>query len=79
MCENAPILIDAILLVVLIWIVNRHLEATQRLSFRNDKTAQLKITYAREQKELASWLIEVVLPAHVVSHVKEKKQYSRYF
>jgi hypothetical protein len=47
------------------------------LSFRNDQTAQSKITNAREQKELANWLIEVVLPAHVVSHVKEKKQYSR--
>lgn len=76
--ENVSVLVDVALLVLLIWLANRHLEGTQRLSFRNDKIAQLKITYAREQKELASWLIEVVLPAHVVSHVKEKIQYSRY-
>jgi adenylate cyclase 9 len=47
------------------------------LSYKYDQDALHKVTNAREQKELANWLIDVVLPAHVVDHVKEKKQYSR--
>lgn len=70
--ENFIIILDVLLLIFLIWIVNRQSELIQRLSFKYDQDAQLKVTYAREQKELANWLIEVVLPTHVVSHVKEK-------
>ena len=75
--ENCVILIDLGLLVFLIWIVNCQSELIQRLSFKCDQDTHLKVTYAREQKELANWLIEVVLPSYVVNNVKEKKQYSR--
>ncbi len=75
--ENYVILLDLALLFVLIWFVNRQSELIQRLSFKCDQNAQAKVTYAREQKELANWLIEVVLPTHVVDHVQEKKQYSK--
>ena len=77
LAENYVVLLDFGLLFVLIWFINRQSELIQRLSFKCDQNAQNKVTYAREQKELASWLIEVVLPAHVVDHVKEKKQYSK--
>jgi class 3 adenylate cyclase len=75
--ENYVILVDFALLFILIWFINRQSELIQRLSFKCDQNAQNKVTYAREQKELANWLIEVVLPAHVVDHVQEKKQYSK--
>lgn len=75
--ENLVGIIDLVLLVILICLVNRHSELIHRLSFKCDQDAHLKIKHAREQKELANWLIEVVMPAHVISHVKEKKQYSR--
>ncbi len=75
--ENALIVLDLILLVILIWLANRQSELIQRLGFKCDQNANMKVTYATEQKELANWLIEVVLPNHVVSHVQAKKQYSR--
>lgn len=74
--ENFHIIIDTLLLLLFIWILNRQSELIQRLSFKYDQDAHLRVTYAREQKELANWLIDVVLPLHVVDHVKEKKQYS---
>jgi len=77
MKENALILLDLVLLCGLIWLVNRHSELIQRLGFKCDQNANMKVMYATEQKELANWLIEVVLPNHVVSHVQAKKQYSR--
>jgi class 3 adenylate cyclase len=77
--ENSVILIDLLFLLLLIWFINRQCELIQRLSFECDQNARKKVAYAKEQKELANWLIEVVLPAHVVDNVKEKKQYSRNF
>jgi class 3 adenylate cyclase/uncharacterized membrane protein YbhN (UPF0104 family) len=77
--ENSVILIDLFFLLLLIWFINRQCELIQRLSFECDQNARKKVAYAKEQKELANWLIEVVLPAHVVANVKEKKQYSRNF
>jgi class 3 adenylate cyclase len=77
MGENAVFILSMFLLVILIWFINQHSELIQRLSYKYDQDALHKVTNAREQKELANWLIDVVLPAHVVDHVKEKKQYSR--
>lgn len=75
--ENLFTLLDMFLLLFLIWLINRQSETIQRLGFKCDQDAQAKMTNAREQKELANWLIEVVLPAHVVSHVKDGRQYSK--
>lgn len=75
--QNIHIIVDLVLLLLFIWILNRQIELIQRLSFKYDQDAHLRVVNAREQKELASWLIDVVLPSHVVNHVKEKKQYSR--
>ena len=77
MKENVFILLDLTLLVLLVWLINRQAEFVHRLGFKCDQNAQLKVTYAKEQKELANWLIEVVLPSHVVNHVQQKKQYSK--
>jgi adenylate cyclase 9 len=75
--ENASVLLDLGLLMILLWLVNRQSELILRLGFKCDQEAQLKVKNAREQKELASWLIEVVLPAHVMGHIQEKRQYSK--
>ncbi|RNA01756.1 adenylate cyclase type 2-like isoform X2 [Brachionus plicatilis] len=74
--RNAVALLDFGLLVLLIWLINRQSELIQRISFKYDQEALMKITFAKEQKDLASWLIDIVIPSHVISHVKEKKQYS---
>ncbi|CAF0901498.1 unnamed protein product [Brachionus calyciflorus] len=75
--ENFASLLDLSLLILLIWFINRQSELIQRISFKCDQEALMKITHAKEQKELANWLIDIVIPAHVISHVKEKRQYSR--
>lgn len=73
---NTVTLIDFGLLLVLIWLINRHSELMQRISFKYDQESLMKITNAKEQKDLANWLIDIVIPSHVISYVKEKKQYS---
>ena len=75
--ENIVILLDLGLLVGLIWLINRQSELIQRLSFKCDQSVTTKVANTKEKKELANWLIEVVLPNHVVTNVKEKKPYSR--
>ncbi len=75
--ENASILIDLTFLILFVWLVNRQSEFVYRLSFKCDQSACLKVQETREQKDLASWLIDVVLPTHVIDHVKLKKQYSK--
>jgi class 3 adenylate cyclase len=77
MRENFSVLLDLILLTILILLVNRQSELILRVGFKCDQEARLKIKNAKEQKELTNWLIEVVLPNHVVGFIKEKKQYSQ--
>lgn len=75
--ENAVILIDVLFLCLFIWLINRQSEFIHRLSFKCDQNAHRKVKETEEQKELANWLIEVVLPSHVMNHIKLKKQYSK--
>jgi adenylate cyclase 9 len=75
--ENAVILLDLSFLILFIWLINRQSEFIYRLSFKCDQNAHLKVKDTQEQKELANWLIEVVLPSHVMNHIKLKKQYSK--
>lgn len=74
--KNVTAIIDYFLLILLIWFINRQSELMQRISFKYDQEALMKITYGKQQKDLANWLIDIVIPSHVISHVKEKKQYS---
>ena len=74
--KNFVLIIDLSLLLFLIWLVNRQSELVQRLSFKYDQEANSKVKYAKEQKELADWLIGVVLPNNVIGYVQEKRQYS---
>lgn len=57
--------------------MNVQSELILRLGFKCDQEAQLRVKNSREQKELANWLIEVVLPTHVMDYIKERRQYSR--
>lgn len=75
--DNSFLIIDIIFLILFIWLINRQSEFIYRLSYKCDQNARLKVKDAREQKDLANWLIEVVLPTHVISHVQLKKQYSK--
>jgi adenylate cyclase 9 len=74
---NCIVIIDFTFLLLFIWLVNRQLELIRRLSFKCDQETKEKVKYTKEQKELADWLIEVVLPSHVVDNVKERKPYSK--
>ena len=73
---NYVLIIDLLLLLVLVFIINRQFELVQRVCFQSDQDTYLKINSSKDEKELANWLIDVVIPAHVVDHVKRKIQYS---
>jgi len=75
--QNASILVDLTFLILFLWLINRQSEFIYRLSFKCNQNACIKVQETREQKDLASWLIDVVLPTHVIDHVKLKKQYSK--
>lgn len=73
---NYVIIIDMVLLLLLVYIINRQFELVQRVCFQSDQDTNSKVNSTKEEKDLANWLIDVVIPAHVVEHVKAKKQYS---
>jgi class 3 adenylate cyclase len=73
---NYSVIIDMLLLLLLVYLINRQFELVQRVCFQCDQDAYIQINSSKDQKDLANWLIDVVIPAHVVEHVKAKKQYS---
>jgi class 3 adenylate cyclase len=75
--RNYILILDFVLYLIFLYIINRQFEIMNRLAFVCDQDSNTQTKTNKEQKELASWLIDVVLPAHVVEHVQARKQYSR--
>jgi class 3 adenylate cyclase len=75
--RNYILVLDFLLYLIFLYIINRQFEIVNRLAFVCDQDSTKQTKTNNEQKELANWLIDVVLPAHVVEHVQARKQYSR--
>ena len=65
------LVVSAILLVLLIWALNRDTEISYRMSFHGDTEARLARTKIHTEKQQADWLLHNVIPAHVICQLKK--------
>ena len=78
--ENAlrfEIILDILLILVLIWFLNREFEISYRLSFHGSAVADSDTRQMQENKEQADWLLHNIIPEHVSDVVKRTAKYSK--
>ena len=78
--ENAlrfEIILDVLLILVLIWFLNREFEISYRLSFHGSEVADSDTQQMQENKEQADWLLHNIIPKHVSDVVKRTAKYSK--
>lgn len=71
------IILDILLLLVLVWFLNREFEISNRLSFHGSAMAERDTLQMEENKEQADWLLHNIIPKHVSEVVKRTSKYSK--
>ncbi|XP_076468117.1 adenylate cyclase type 9-like [Babylonia areolata] len=71
------IVLDILLLLVLIWFLNREFEISYRLSYNGSAQADNDTQQMQENKEQADWLLHNIIPEHVSDVVKRTHKYSK--
>lgn len=73
------IFIDLLLLLVLVWLLNREFEIGYRLSFHAHYVANRDKIHVQSLKNQADWLIYNIVPEHVADQLKKNAKYSENF
>ncbi|KAK5644113.1 hypothetical protein RI129_007958 [Pyrocoelia pectoralis] len=76
---DLEILIDVLLLLVLVWLLNREFEIAYRLSFHASFVANRDKIHVQQLKNQADWLIYNIVPEHVAEQLKKNAKYSENF
>ncbi|KAF5280501.1 hypothetical protein FQA39_LY18046 [Lamprigera yunnana] len=76
---DLEILIDVLLLLVLVWLLNREFEIGYRLSFHAGFVANRDKIHVQQLKNQADWLIYNIVPEHVAEQLKRNAKYSENF
>lgn len=76
---DLEILIDVLLLLVLVWLLNREFEIGYRLSFHANFVANRDKIHVQHLKNQADWLIYNIVPEHVADQLKKDAKYSENF
>lgn len=71
------IILNVILLLLLIFFLNREFEIGYRLSFHGDHQAQQDQRQMQQEKEQADWLLHNIIPVHVTDVLRQTQKYSR--
>ncbi|XP_025085490.1 adenylate cyclase type 9-like isoform X2 [Pomacea canaliculata] len=71
------IILDIILLLFLIWFLNREFEISYRLSFHGSAQAEKDTKQMQENKDQADWLLHNIIPEHVSDVLKRTSKYSK--
>ncbi|KAK7485973.1 hypothetical protein BaRGS_00022839 [Batillaria attramentaria] len=71
------IILDVVLLLLLIWFLNREFEISYRLSFHGSAQAMKDTQQMQENKDQADWLLHNIIPEHVSDVVKRTSKYSK--
>ncbi|KAL8623548.1 hypothetical protein ACOMHN_051158 [Nucella lapillus] len=71
------IVLDILLLLVLIWFLNREFEISYRLSYHGSAQADNDTRQMQENKDQADWLLHNIIPEHVSDVVKRTHKYSK--
>lgn len=76
---DSEIFLDLLLLIILVWILNRQFEKGYRLSFHAHFVANRDRIHMLNLKNQADWLIYNIVPEHVAEQLKKNAAYSENF
>lgn len=74
--HQAEIYLDVILLLLLVWFLNREFEISYRLSFHGNAVAVRDKAKVQSMKDQADWLLHNIIPRHVADQLKNTAKYS---
>lgn len=74
--HHVEIYLDLILLLVLVWFLNREFEIGYRLTFYGNSVAQSDKILVENMKNHADILLHNIIPKHVAEHLKNTAKYS---
>lgn len=74
---NSEIFLDIILLLLLVWFLNREFEISYRLSFHGNAVAARDKTRVQSMKNQADWLLHNIIPKYVADQLKTTAKYSQ--
>ena len=70
------IFLDVLLLLVLVWFLNREFEISYRVSFYGNMVAARDKARVQSMKNQADWLLNNIIPKHVADQLKNTAKYS---
>ncbi|KAJ9594382.1 hypothetical protein L9F63_014172, partial [Diploptera punctata] len=74
---HGEIFLDVLMLLVLVWFLNREFEISYRLSFHGNIVAARDKARVQNMKNQADWLLHNIIPKHVADELKNKAKYSK--
>uniref|UniRef100_A0A8C8ST29 Adenylate cyclase type 9 n=1 Tax=Pelusios castaneus TaxID=367368 RepID=A0A8C8ST29_9SAUR len=66
-----------VLLLLLVWFLNREFEVSYRLHYHGDVEADLHRTKIQSMRDQADWLLRNIIPYHVAEQLKVSQSYSK--
>ncbi|EFN62949.1 Adenylate cyclase type 9 [Camponotus floridanus] len=74
---NSEIYLDMMLLLLLVWFLNREFEISYRLCFHGNAVAARDKTRVQAMKNQADWLLHNIIPKYVADQLKTTAKYSQ--
>ncbi|XP_015118969.1 adenylate cyclase type 9 [Diachasma alloeum] len=74
---DKEIFLDIILLLILVWFLNREFEISYRLSFHGNAVAARDKSRVQSMKNQADWLLHNIIPKYVADQLKTTAKYSQ--
>ncbi|XP_036139648.1 adenylate cyclase type 9 [Monomorium pharaonis] len=74
---NSEIYLDMVLLLLLVWFLNREFEISYRLCFHGNAVAARDKARVQSMKNQADWLLHNIIPKHVADQLKTTAKYSQ--
>ncbi|XP_077983970.1 adenylate cyclase type 9-like [Glandiceps talaboti] len=74
---GTEMILDILLLLILVWFLNREFEISYRLNFNGDIEAEDDKHKIQILKEQADWLLHNIIPQHVSEQLKKVSMYSK--
>lgn len=74
---RSEIFLDMVLLLLLVWFLNREFEISYRLSFHGNAVAARDKARVQSMKNQADWLLHNIIPKYVADQLKTTAKYSQ--
>lgn len=74
---NSEIYLDMVLLLLLVWFLNREFEISYRLCFHGNAVAARDKARVQSMKNQADWLLHNIIPKYVADQLKTTAKYSQ--